>query len=195
MLTGFSLSSSLIGVSGHWDGCIVEEKDEAATRPMHSVRKQTSPVAFVKLVAAIRRKSPGSDSFIANRKAGSSHPVVFIRARWPSGLSAAFGVGMAGAVAGVEPKGTTRDPGAWRCRLVETAAIAQALMLRFDDPRRPDPINCWIQLQPLPSPFFLSSVPGTPSSHALRPTYETLILKKKSQVAIVTNSTREWFKA
>ena len=64
MLTGFSLSSSLIGVSGHWDGCMVEEKDEAATRPMHCVRKQTSPVAFVKLVAAIRGKSPGSDSFI-----------------------------------------------------------------------------------------------------------------------------------
>jgi hypothetical protein len=78
---------------------------------------------------------------------------------------------MAGAVAGAEPKGTIRDPGAWRCRLVETAAIAQALMLRFDDPRRHRPH----QLQPLPSPFFFSSVPGTPSSHAFRPTYETQI--------------------
>jgi hypothetical protein len=53
ILTGLSLSSPLIGMSGHWDGRRVEEKDVAATCPTmvevyiaRGARRALVPVVF-----------------------------------------------------------------------------------------------------------------------------------------------------
>lgn len=124
ILTGFPLSLPLIGTPGHLDGCRVGEMDAKTIR--HVVEVYTirgvcqARDHYLKEIPRLRfvhgRGSP--------RGVRPSHPVVFIGVRWPSRLSAAFGIGMPGAVAGA-------------CMVQIGRNGTDHLSLLSDDPRGP----------------------------------------------------------